>query len=118
MLTRTHYCHHSDADRMLRGTCCTPELVKAVEKGYTIVKIHEVSHFPPEQHRTGLSADYVNTWLKVKQELAGWPCWCQTVDQKQEYILRYQELEGIRMDIASIAKNSGRKATAKLMLNR
>ena len=47
MLTRTHYCHHSDADRMLRGTCCTPELVKAVEKGYTIVKIHEVSQVFP-----------------------------------------------------------------------
>ena len=58
---------------MLRGTWCTPELVKAVEKGYTRVKIHEVWHFPPEQHRTGLFADYVNTWLKLKQESAGWP---------------------------------------------
>ena len=29
MLTRTRYCPHSDADRMLRGTWCTPELVKA-----------------------------------------------------------------------------------------
>ena len=33
MLHCTHYCHHSDVDRMLRGTWCTPELVKAVEKG-------------------------------------------------------------------------------------
>ena len=47
MLTRTHYCPHSDADRTLRGTWSTPELVKAVEKGYTLVKIHEVWHFPP-----------------------------------------------------------------------
>ena len=82
MLHRTHYCHHSDVDRMLRGTWCTPELVKAVEKGYTLVKIHEVWHFPPEQRRTGLFADYVNTWLKIKQESAGWPSWCQTVEQK------------------------------------
>ena len=44
MLHRNHYCHHSDVDRMLRGTWCTPELVKAVEKGYTPVKIHEVWH--------------------------------------------------------------------------
>ena len=98
MLTRTHYCPHSDADRTLRGTWCTPELVKAVEKGYTLIKIHEV-------------------WLKLKQESAGWPSWCQTLEQKREYILRYQEREGIRLDIASIAKNPGRKATAKLMLN-
>ena len=31
MLSRNHYCPHSDADRTLRGTWCTPELVKAVE---------------------------------------------------------------------------------------
>ena len=118
MLSRNHYCPHSDADRTLRGTWCTPELVKAVEKGYTLVKIHEVWHFPPEQSRTGLFADYVNTWLKLKQESAAWPSWCQTVEQKREYILRYQEREGIRLDIASIAKTPGRKATAKLMLSR
>ena len=117
MLTRTHYCHHSDADRTLRGTWCTPELVKAVEKGYTLVKIHEVWHFPPEESRTGLFKDYVNTWLKIKQESAGSPSWCQTVEQKRGYIIRYQERKGIRLDIASIAKNPGRKATAKLMLN-
>ena len=117
MLTRTRYCPHSDADRTLRGTWCTPELVKAVEKGYTLIKIHEVWHFPPEQRQTGLFANYVNTWLKLKQESAGWPSWCPTLEQKREYILRYQEREGIRLDIASIAKNPGRKTTAKLMLN-
>ena len=116
MLTRTHYCPHSDVDRTLRGTWCTPELVKAVEKGYTLIKIHEVWHFPPEQRQTGLFANYVNTWLKIKQESAGWPSWCQTLEQKRDYILCYQEREGIRLDIASIAKNPGRKATAKLML--
>ena len=73
MLSRNHCCPHSDADRTLRGTWCTPELVKAVKKGYTLVKIHEDWHFPPEQHRTGLFADYVNTWFKLKQEYAGWP---------------------------------------------
>ena len=118
MLTRTRYCTHSDTDRTLRGTWCTPELVKALEKGYTLIKIHEVWNFPTEQRQTGLFANYVDTWLKLKQESAGWPSWCQTLEQKREYILRYQEREGIRLDIASIAKNPGRKATAKLMLNR
>ena len=56
MLSRNHYCPHPDADRTLRGTWCTPEPVKAVEKGYTLVKIHEVWHFPPEKCRTGLFA--------------------------------------------------------------
>ena len=118
MLERSHYCHHSNADRMLRGTWCTPELVKAVQKGYTLVKIHEVWNFPPQQRQTGLFRDYVDKWLKIKQEASGWPGWCQTVEQKRDYIMNYKEREGIRLHIASIAKNPGRKATAKLMLNR
>ena len=32
--------------------------------------------------------------------------------------MNYEEREGIRLDISQIAKNPGRKATAKLMLNR
>ena len=64
MLHRTHYCHHSDVDRMLRGTWCTPELFKAVEKGYTLVKINEVCHFPEDQRRTGL-------FVEVKTRI-GW----------------------------------------------
>ena len=117
-LSRSHYCHHSDADRILRGTWCTPELLKAVEKGYKIIKIHEVWNFPEQQRRTGLFADYINTWLKVKQQAAGWPSWCTNNEQKREYVMHYEEREGIRLDISQIAKNPGRKATAKLMLNR
>lgn len=118
MLQRTHYCVHSDADRTLRGTWCTPEIQKAIEKGYTLLKIHEVWHFPLDQRRTALFADYVDKWLQIKQEASGWPSWCETLEQKREYILRYQEREGIRLDSSKIAKNPGRKATAKLMLNR
>ena len=118
MLSRSKYCTHSDADRTLRGTWCTPELLKAIEKGYTLIKIREVWHFPENQRRTGLFKNYVDTWLKLKQESAGWPGWCQTLEQKREYVMNYEEREGIRLDIASIAKNPGRKVTAKLMLNR
>ena len=118
LLSRSKYCHHSDAERMLRGTWCTPELQKALEKGYTLVKIHEVWHFPEHQRRTGLFKNYVDTWLQIKQEAAGWPSWCTDNEQKREYIMNYEEREGIRLNISQIAKNAGRKATAKLMLNR
>ena len=118
MLSRSNFCPHSDANRMLRGTWCTPELVKAIEKGYVIRRIHEVWHFPEHQRRTGLFKNYVDTWLKVKQEAAGWPSHCQSFEQKRNYILRYEQQEGIRLNISQIAKNPGRKATAKLMLNR
>lgn len=102
-------------ERKSSGTWCTMELEKAVEKGYRILKIHEVFHFRPENRRTGLFADYVNTWSKLKQSSAGWPSDCVTPEEKteclQEYIQEYREKEGI-------ADNPGRKAIVKLLLSR
>ena len=118
MLQRTHHCVHTDTERMLRGCWCTPEIVQAVQKGYKIIKIHEVWNFPQQQRRTGLFRDYVDTWLQKKQEACGWPRCCETLEQKRHYIQNYHQKEGIRLEVAKIQKNPGRKATAKLMLNR
>ena len=118
LLQRTHYCQHTDAERTVRGTWCTPEIEKAIEKGYTLVHIHEVWHFPESQRKTGLFAEYVKKWLKTKQEASGWPSQCVNIEQKRLYIQEYHEREGIRLDSSQIAKNPGRKAIAKLMLNR
>ena len=117
MLDRTHHCHHTEEQRTMRGTWCTPEILKAVEKGYQVVKIHEVWHFPEEQRKTGLFASYVNTWLKEKQEASGWPSWVQSDEDKERYVRAYEEREGIKLNAEQIRKNPGRKATAKLMLN-
>ena len=38
-------CECSDDDRALIGTWCMPELMKAVEMGYRIMKMYEVYHF-------------------------------------------------------------------------
>ena len=54
LLEKSHKCEHTLEQRTLTGTWCTPELVKAVEQGYEIKRIHEVWNFPPEQRRTGL----------------------------------------------------------------
>ena len=56
-LQRTDVCAHTDAERSLRGTWYTPEILKALDKGYRLLQIHEVWHFPPSQQRTGLFAD-------------------------------------------------------------
>ena len=117
LLQRSYQCPHEEEHRVFRGTWCTPELLQAVEEGYVIRRIHEVWHFPPNQRRRGLFAEYVNTWLRLKQESSGYPSWAQTPQQKSEFIERYRQREGISLDPAQIVKNPGRKATFKLSLN-
>ena len=112
---RSAVCIHNSEERLLRGTWCTPELQKVVEKGYTICKIHDVWHF--KDRKKGLFLDYVNQWLKIKQESAGYPSWVDTEEKKAQYVVDYETHQGIKLDPSKIVKNLGRKATAKLMLN-
>ena len=92
-LERSYQCAHSDDRRILTGTWCIPELKKAVELGYEIQYIYEVWHFPQVQE--GLFKDYVNTWLKIKQEASGWPDWVGDDETKrQRYIHDYHQNEG------------------------
>ena len=96
------------------GPGAPPSRSKPWKRGTPSSRSTKSGIFPPSNAERVFSPI---TWLKLKQESAGWPSWCQTGEQKRDYILRYQEREGIRLDIASIAKHPGRKATAKLMLN-
>ena len=89
--------------------------MKAIEKGYQILKIHEVWHFPT--HDDELFKEYVNTFLKIKQEASGYPKDWVTDEQKQAYIDEYYKHEGIRLDPEKIEYNPGLRSLAKLMLN-
>ena len=118
MLERSDVCQHTPEERMFRGTWCTPELHKAVEKGYKVIKIFEVWHFGPKQRRKGLFQNYVNTFLKLKQEASGWPAEVgDDPEKRQDYIANYLRHENIQLDPEKIEKNPGKRATAKLMLN-
>ena len=116
MLSCTCVCPHTDDARALVSTWFTPELEKAVELGYEIIHIYEVWHFL--QRQEGLFKDYVNQWLKIKQEASGWPKWVGNDEAKrQHYIRDYEEKEGIKLDYHKIQKNPGLRALAKMMLN-
>jgi len=116
LLERSYQCGHSDEQRALTGTWCTPELQKAAELGYEIQYIYEVWHF--DQTCGGLFQDYVNTWLKIKQEASGWPQWVGDDETKrQQYIREYYEHEGIQLEYDKIEHNPGLRALAKMMLN-
>lgn len=116
MLERSHICNHTNQQRQITGTWCTPELEKAVQKGYTILKIHEVWHFSKTE--VGLFGNYVNTWLKIKEEASGWPPHVGNDPTMQhQHLADYKTREGIKRDPAKIQKNPGLRTLAKMMLN-
>ena len=116
LLERSHDCLHADRDRTLTGTWTTIELEEALAQGYDIVKVHEVWHFPHTS--SSLFTQYINTFLKIKQEADGWLASVGTDELKrQEYITAYQQHEGVQLDYAQIEKNPAKRALAKLMLN-
>ena len=61
----------------------------------------EVYHWPtttkydPVSRTGGLCAEYINTFLKLKQEASGWPYWCQGDEALQAgYVDDYHQREG------------------------
>ena len=115
-LERSYQRAHSNDERVLTGTWCTPELEKAVDLGYEVQYIYEVWHFPQVQE--GLFRDCVNMWLKIKQEPSGWPDWVGDDETKRhQYIHDYYQNEGIQLDYDKIEHNPGLRALAKMMLN-
>ena len=117
-------CIHGNEERAIIGTWCTPEIEKALDKGYILVKIYEVyewtksTQYNPTTKQGGLFSTYVNTFLKFKQEASGWPDWCQTEADKTKYVRDYFNNEGVQLDPDNIKKNPGLRALAKLCLNR
>jgi hypothetical protein len=75
------------------------------------------TQYNPAKQEGGLFSEYINTFLKIKQEASGWPDWCQTEQQRQEYIDQYAAHEGIALDPTKIVKNPGLRSLSKLLLN-
>lgn len=48
---------------------CSPEIERAVDKGYRILNVHEVWHF--REPKAGFFQDYVEAWIKIKVEAPG-----------------------------------------------
>jgi hypothetical protein len=91
--------------------------------GYKIIKIYEVWHFDEKEiydkntKTGGIFTDYINMFLKLKQEASGYPSNVLNETDKDNYIKEYYEKEGIILDKSKIAHNSGLRNVMKLMLN-
>ena len=117
---RQDYCPHAEDDRVIRGTWVTIEVQKAIEMGYEVRDIEVVWHweeralYDKDTRTGGLFTNYIDQFLRLKQEASGYPSWCVTSEDKQRYIEDYFKNEGIRLDPP---KNPGLRSLAKLCLN-
>lgn len=87
------------------------------------MNVEEVYHFPetseydPKTHKGGLFSEYVDTFLKIKQEASGWPRENMTKLEQLEYVENYEKNEGVKLDTSKVMKNPGMRSLAKLCLN-
>ncbi|XP_077961146.1 uncharacterized protein LOC144382995 [Gasterosteus aculeatus] len=114
-LNQSGECTHGDRDRLLAGVWVSIELQKAVEKGYRLVSIDEVWHFPNKTDT--LFSGYVKTFMKCKQEASGYPGHVKTPDDKEKYVKDYFEKEGIQLNPDKIRVNKAMRSCNKLLLN-
>ena len=114
-LNQTSDCTHDDVERQLEGVWVTCELIKALEKGYTIASIDEIWHFPKKS--STLFKGYVQKFLKSKQEASGYPAGVDTDQEKDAYISDYLLHEGILLDKNKIGRNESCRSISKLLLN-
>jgi len=91
---------HSDEERCIFGTWVVDEVRKAVEMGYSVMDVfefweYEVTCFDKDANTGGVFAEYVNMFLKLKEESSVYPLWVQSEDDKDRYIEDYRRAEGI-----------------------
>ena len=94
------HCDHNEEERALTGTWVTLELDKAVEMGYQILERYSAWHYEdiiqydPVTKTGGLWSEYINLWLKEKQQADGYPSECKTDEDKRRYVEDYFQKEG------------------------
>ena len=108
-------CTHDDNQRCLTGVWYTPELHLALERGYRVITIYEVWHW--KNKTKGLFEEYVKRFMKLKQEMSGWPENCETVSERRAYIVDYLQRQKIELDYDNVQQNSGKREVAKRLLN-
>jgi len=72
-------CTHSDEEHCIVGTWVVDEVRKFVEMGYRLEDVYEFWEYEvtgfDKDNSGGIFAEYVNMFLKLKQESSGYPSW-------------------------------------------
>lgn len=116
-------CNHENAvDREFTGTWVADEIRKAIDLGYSVTAIfviwqYRMTELDPSTGEGGLFSEYIDTFLRLKQQASGFPAWCVDDAKKERYIREYQEKEGVLLEREKIVKNAGLRSVSKISLN-
>ncbi|XP_059577891.1 uncharacterized protein LOC132248570 [Alligator mississippiensis] len=113
--TKQQKCDHTGEERALLGTWCTPELNKAIAKGYRVAQIYEVWHIAEKS--STLFSEYIKMHLRQKQEASGYPAWCTDLEKQERYVANFLQKEGVTLRPEHIKPNPAKRQIAKLFLN-
>jgi hypothetical protein len=101
-------CSHTDDERALEGTWVILEILEAIKLNSRIIQIYEIWHYEetdqynPCDKKGGLLTEYVNNFLKIKQEASGFPEWVESQQDKLTYINDYKRNEGLSLEYDKI----------------
>jgi len=82
------------------GVWATPEINKALDLGYEIVRINRVLHF--KEKGNNLFKKYVSKFLKVKQEASGYPSWVLLPYKDHEGKLKWTQQDADKQELESM----------------
>ena len=83
---------------------------------YKVYHWDETTQYDKATGQGGPFTEYVNMFLKVKQEASGWPGWpewVKTIEDKTKYISDYAKREGVVLDAGFISKTRVLEASRK-----
>jgi len=58
-----------------------------------------------------------STLVGLKQQASGWPQGCETLEQKQRYLAEFEQVEGIRLEMAKVEFNPGLRMIAVIFFS-
>ncbi|PIC55456.1 hypothetical protein B9Z55_000725 [Caenorhabditis nigoni] len=110
--------HEKISDRYLTGIWTHVELNIAIERGYRLLKYHEIWWWPDNKWvEPGYFSNYLKPMIRLKHESSGWPKENMTDDEKKVYIDKIEQRDGVRLNSENVRKADNMREMAKLFLN-
>ena len=75
-----------------------------------------MTQYDRQTGNVGLFAHYIDTFVKMKAEVIGYPSWVHSPADEDRYISDFADSEGIQLDKEAIASNPGKRDVTKLCL--